>query len=76
MGLLEHEAKALLKGYRIPVLSGQVVRSVEEINVQRPFVLKAQIPVGGRKKAGRVAFAKTQKGAEQETGTLCHILMR
>ena len=66
MRLFEFEAKALLKGYGIPVPCGQVVQSVEEISIQRPSVLKAQIPVGGRKKAGGVAFAKTQEEAKRE----------
>jgi len=66
MRLLEHEAKTLLKGYGIPVPSGRVVHSAEEITIERPSVLKAQIPAGGRKKAGGIVFAQTQKEAMQE----------
>jgi len=32
--------------------SSQAVQSIEQVAVQRLSVLKAQIPVGGRKKAG------------------------
>jgi succinyl-CoA synthetase beta subunit len=66
MRLFEFEAKTLLKGYGIPVPCGQVVQSVKEISIQRPSVLKAQIPVGGRKKAGGIAFATTQEEAKRE----------
>jgi succinyl-CoA synthetase beta subunit/citryl-CoA synthetase large subunit len=55
-----------LKGYGIPVPSGRVVRSSGEIAIGKPSVLKAQIPAGGRKKAGGVVFVKTQEEAKRE----------
>ena len=66
MRLFEFQAKALLKEWGIPVPSGRTARSVEEILVERPSVLKAQIPAGGRNKAGGVAFVKDQTEAERE----------
>jgi succinyl-CoA synthetase beta subunit/citryl-CoA synthetase large subunit len=66
MRLFEFEAKALLKDYGIPVPAGRVVRSVEEVLVNRPSVLKAQILAGGRKKAGGVAFVTNQEEARAE----------
>jgi succinyl-CoA synthetase beta subunit len=70
MRLFEFEAKALLKGYGIPIPSGKMVRSADEIDIDRPSVLKAQIPAGGRKKAGAVAFVKDQEGARREASRI------
>ena len=66
MRLFEFEAKRLLKDCGIPVPAGKIARSSEEIRVERPSVLKAQIPAGGRKKAGGIAFVKTQEEAKRE----------
>jgi len=54
MRRFEFEAKALLKGYGIPIPSNKMARSVEEVSIERPSVLKAQIPLpeGGRKRVG------------------------
>ena len=51
---------------KVTVPSSQVVQSIEEIAAQRLSALKAQIPVGGRKKAGGVTFARTQEEVKQE----------
>lgn len=48
------------------VPSSQAVQSIEEIAVQRLSVLKAQIPVDGRKKAEEVTFANTPEEAKQK----------
>ena len=63
MRLFEFEAKALLKGCGIPVPSGRIVNSAEEVLIERPSVLKAQTPAGERKKAGGVAFVMNQEEA-------------
>jgi succinyl-CoA synthetase beta subunit/citryl-CoA synthetase large subunit len=70
MRLLEFEAKALLKGYGIRVPSGKIARSMEAVSVERPSVLKAQIPAGGRQKAGGVAFVTDQKEARKAASRL------
>ena len=62
MHLLEYEAKRLLAACRIPVPPGQVVsteREFEETCLTLPFprIIKAQIPAGGRGKAGGVLKA-------------------
>jgi len=76
MRLFEFEAKALLKGYGIAVPCGQVVQSVEGISIQRPSVLKAQIPAGGRKKEGGVVFVKTQEEAKREGARIFGVDLR
>jgi succinyl-CoA synthetase beta subunit/citryl-CoA synthetase large subunit len=69
MIILEHEAKALLRqqGLLIPV--GQVVKSASEAAqvaeaIGKPVVIKAQVPTGGRMKAGGIRFADTPDDAE------------
>lgn len=76
MRLYEHEAKTLLKGYGIPIPLGRVVHSAEEIAIERPSVLKAQIPSGGRKKAGGIAFVNTQEEARREGARIFRASLR
>ena len=64
MKALEFEAKALLAASGLTIPSGQVATTPEEAEAiaQRigcPVVIKAQIPSGGRMKAGGVRFATT-----------------
>jgi succinyl-CoA synthetase beta subunit len=59
--LLEHDAKELARGWGVPVPPGVFVdsRSVESLSLtgQSGWVVKAQVGVGGRGKAGGVGFA-------------------
>ncbi|HMA04356.1 MAG TPA: ATP-grasp domain-containing protein [Methanomicrobiales archaeon] len=62
MRLAEHEAKEILRAYGIPVPSGVVIRSPDELGPRLgdfgdQMVLKAQVPVGGRGKAGGIVIA-------------------
>ena len=62
MKLLEFEAKAILREYGLRVSPGRVATTPEEAEliareIGRPVVLKAQIPVAGRGKAGGILFA-------------------
>ena len=70
MRLFEFEAKALLKGYNIPVPSGKLISSPFDVRIEGPSVLKAQIPAGGRKKAGGILFVSGQKEGEQAVSSL------
>ena len=53
MKLLEYEAKAILKQFSIPVPNGRVIRADDALPAV-PTVVKSQIPVGGRGKAGGI----------------------
>jgi succinyl-CoA synthetase beta subunit len=58
--LLEHDAKELVRGRGIPVPSGVFVgsHSVESLDLAGAgWVVKAQVGVGGRGKAGGIGFA-------------------
>ena len=54
MRLLECESKEILRRYGIPLPTGEVVSEAEEIQIEGPVMLKAQIPLGGRGKAGGI----------------------
>jgi succinyl-CoA synthetase beta subunit/citryl-CoA synthetase large subunit len=54
MRLLEFEAKKILKKYGIEVPAGRAVTAVDDFNFTGPVVLKAQVPIGGRGKAGGI----------------------
>ena len=62
MRLLEFQAKRMLAEYEIPLPKGTVMTSTEDLKrVGFPAVLKAQIPVGGRGKAGAIQIARNQE---------------
>lgn len=66
MKLLEYEAKDLLKQSKVTVPEAQLVRTgAEAPSVSLPVVLKVQIPVGGRGKAGGIQPVSTAEGFEQ-----------
>jgi succinyl-CoA synthetase beta subunit len=66
--LLEYEAKEYFKKYGIPTPEGRLATTAEEAaaavrELGRPVVIKVQLPVGGRGKAGGVKFADTPEEA-------------
>jgi succinyl-CoA synthetase beta subunit len=67
MKLHEFQAKELFRAYAIPVQNGAVIERVDEldgISLPYPLVLKAQVLVGGRGKAGGIKLAKTPAEAK------------
>jgi succinyl-CoA synthetase beta subunit len=74
--LLEYQAKEVLAALGIPVPPGVVARTPDEAAAAAaklgPVAIKAQVPVGGRGKAGGIKLAKTadeaRKAAEQIIG--------
>jgi len=52
MRLLEYESKDILSAKGIPIPAGILVSSLDDISLPPPAVIKAQIPIGGRQKAG------------------------
>ncbi len=67
MKVHEYQAKELLAQYGVPTPRGKVARSVDEAEqiagelATWPLVVKAQVHVGGRGKAGGVKLVKTQE---------------
>lgn len=66
MNIHEYQAKQVFKSYKMPVLEGVMVTSVDEVPAAlkkldtKIWVVKAQIHAGGRGKAGGVKLAKTE----------------
>ena len=60
MRLLEFQSKNLLSQYSVPVPRGILVKNEDELgNLHYPVMLKAQVPAGGRGKAGGIKKACT-----------------
>ncbi len=79
MRLHEYQAKELFARYGIPVQPGVVISSPEEVRrlaVRYPVVLKAQVLVGGRGKAGGVQLAHTAEEAEEKASRILGMEIR
>ncbi|MCS7116235.1 MAG: ADP-forming succinate--CoA ligase subunit beta [Nitrososphaerota archaeon] len=64
MKLFEYEAKNVMKSYGLPIPQGSIAKSVDEAvsvaeKIGLPVMLKAQVLVGGRGKAGGIKSAST-----------------
>jgi succinyl-CoA synthetase beta subunit len=73
--LFEYEAKKIFAQYNIPIPQGRLVSSSEQVkdvvaDLCPPFVIKAQVLVAGRGKAGGIKFAKDSDEAEMLTAHL------
>jgi succinyl-CoA synthetase beta subunit/citryl-CoA synthetase large subunit len=70
--LLEFEAKTVLKRYGIAIPAGVVISEGEmpSNEIDSPAMLKAQIPIGGRGKAGGVLDAETGSGLTRQIEAL------
>jgi succinyl-CoA synthetase beta subunit len=73
--LLEYEAKEYFRRHGIPTPQGKMVTTPREARdyaaeLGKPVVIKAQLPVGGRGKAGGVRFADTPEEAAEAADAL------
>jgi succinyl-CoA synthetase beta subunit len=73
--LLEYEAKEYFRRHGIPTPQGRMVTTPREARdytaeLGKPVVIKAQLPVGGRGKAGGVRFADTPEEAAEVADAL------
>jgi succinyl-CoA synthetase beta subunit len=69
MKLLEYEAKEVFINHAIPVPKGVVIKEPEEMAIHLPgmkpeVVLKAQVDVGGRGKAGGILMANRESAID------------
>jgi succinyl-CoA synthetase beta subunit len=71
MKLLEYQAKALMDQFGVPTMkgivvakTGAVVEEIQQAGLHYPVVIKAQVQIGGRGKAGGVKIAETPAQAE------------
>lgn len=66
--LCEYHGKQLMMRYQIPVPKGILLSNIESINLEGlnfPVVMKAQVPVGGRGKAGGIKVATSPSEAKE-----------
>src|SRR5207248_2657355 len=70
MDLLEYQGKQLFARHSVPVPTGKPARSAEEAaavaeEIGYPCVVKAQVQIGGRGKAGGIKVAEDAEAARQ-----------
>src|SRR5438874_1753824 len=75
MDLLEYQGKQLFAKHGVPVPDGKPASTVEEAvsageELGYPVVVKAQVLIGGRGKAGGVKLAKDRAELEQHAGAI------
>jgi succinyl-CoA synthetase beta subunit len=75
MDLLEYQGKQLFARHRLKVSSGEAVSSVEDAvraagAIGYPVVVKAQVLIGGRGKAGGVKLAANDEEAREHAGSI------
>jgi succinyl-CoA synthetase beta subunit len=77
MKLLEYQAKTLLEQVGIPTMKGVVIGEprdiggrIREAGLSYPVVIKAQVQIGGRGKAGGVKIAENPDQAESLCGQM------
>ncbi len=75
MDLLEYQGKQFFASFDIPVSTGEAATTVEEAvaaadRIGYPVVVKAQVHVGGRGKAGGVKLANDTAEAREHAGNI------
>ena len=75
MDLLEYQGKQLFARHDIPVPEGRHARSVDEAvaaatEIGFPCVIKAQVKIGGRGKAGGIKIAANEDEAREHAGAI------
>jgi succinyl-CoA synthetase beta subunit len=73
--LYEYQAKELFAAHGVPAPAGRVARTVEEAvaaaeELGTPVMVKSQVKIGGRGKAGGVKFAKTIDDVRTHAGNI------
>lgn len=76
MRLLEFESKKILEQYQIVTPRGIVIQAEDDFDINFPVMLKAQIPLGGRGKAGGILIASTMDEAKAGIEQLCSTWIR
>ncbi len=81
MKVHEYQARELLEAYGIPVPPGRVARTEGEAvraagQIGYPVVIKAQVLVGGRGKAGGVRLARTAEEAREAAAQILKLTIK
>jgi succinyl-CoA synthetase beta subunit len=75
MDLLEYQGKQLFERHGMPTLPGRAARTVDEAvalaeEIGYPCVIKAQVKIGGRGKAGGIKIAADMEEARAHAGAI------
>jgi succinyl-CoA synthetase beta subunit len=71
MKLIEYRGKELFVKYEIAVPNGKLVKTEKDFSTLNfPLVLKAQVPIGGRGKAGGIKTVKNLKEAKENLSNI------
>ena len=75
MDLFEYQARDLFESHQIPVLAGAVATTADQAysaaeKIGGKVVVKAQVKVGGRGKAGGVKLAENEADAKEKAGVI------
>ena len=83
MKLMEYQAQTLLKQQGVPVMRGCVVDCLQQLDqaidaaqLRYPVVIKAQVQIGGRGKAGGIQFAENIEQARAHAQRLLGSTLR
>src|SRR5207237_9720054 len=81
MDLLEYQGKQLFSRHGVPVPEGRPASSVAEAveaaeALGYPVVIKAQVLIGGRGKAGGIKLAKDRSEAEEHANAILGMDLR
>src|SRR5438270_9549415 len=81
MDLLEYQGKQVFARHRVPVPSGRHAQSVDEAvtaadDIGYPCVVKAQVQIGGRGKAGGIKIAQDREQAREHADAILGVDIR
>lgn len=74
MKLFEYQGKELFKKFDIPLPNGRLVNDEKDFfNLKFPLVLKAQVPIGGRGKAGGIKTVENLNDAKKKLSDIMNM---
>ena len=81
MKLHEYQAKEMLAKYGVPVNEGHVAETVDEVveiarRIGKPVMIKAQVMMGGRGKAGGVKYSEDVEAARENASNILGKLLQ
>ncbi len=81
MKLLEYASRQVFERYGIPVKPGKLAYTPEEAeqvarDLEPPYVVKAQVPVGGRGKAGGIKLAQTPEEVREKAEKILNLTIK
>lgn len=76
MKLLEYEAKRLLADSKMAVPESEIVKTGEWPTLSFPYLLKSQVPIGGRGKAGGIVVVESEDTVQDSVNALSKLSIK